>query len=76
MSSLEKKTDLTREGLQKALSKSGNPSFDTVFRVIHAIGPKMELASCLPPLLCLLDRCPIPVRARPLPTVVITCRNS
>lgn len=44
MSSLAKKTGLTREGLYKALSKDGNPSFGTVFRVIHAMGLKMELA--------------------------------
>ena len=44
MSSLAKKTGLTREGLYKALSKRGNPSFDTVFRVVHAMGLRMELA--------------------------------
>lgn len=44
MSALAKKTGLTREGLYKALSKSGNPSFDTVFRVVHAMGLKLELA--------------------------------
>jgi probable addiction module antidote protein len=44
MPSLAKKTGLTREGLYKALSKGGNPSFGTVFRVIHAKGLRMELA--------------------------------
>lgn len=44
MSSLAKKTGLTREGLYKALSKSGNPSFDTVYRVVHAMGLRIELA--------------------------------
>jgi probable addiction module antidote protein len=44
MSGLAKKTGLTREGLYKALSKGGNPSFGTVFRVIQAMGLKMELA--------------------------------
>jgi|SRR5882672_5100480 len=43
MSALAKKTGLTREGLYKALSKDGNPSFGTVFRVIHAMGLRLEL---------------------------------
>lgn len=44
MSSLARKTGITREGLYKALSKGGNPSFSTVFRVVQAMGLKIELA--------------------------------
>jgi probable addiction module antidote protein len=44
MSALAKKTGLTREGLYKALSKDGNPSFGTVFSVIHAMGLRLEIA--------------------------------
>ncbi len=44
MSGLAKMTGLTREGLYKALSKGGNPGFGTVFRVIRAMGLRIELA--------------------------------
>lgn len=44
MSGLARKTGLSREGLYKALSKGCNPSFGAVFRVIEAMGVKMELA--------------------------------
>jgi probable addiction module antidote protein len=38
---LAKATGLTREGLYKALSKDGNPSFDTVLKVVKALGLKL-----------------------------------
>ncbi len=37
MSQLARDTGLTREGLYKALSDSGNPSFDTVLKVVRAL---------------------------------------
>ena len=37
MTTLTKRTGLTRMGLYKALSKDGNPSLDTVLKVLHAL---------------------------------------
>jgi probable addiction module antidote protein len=41
MTKLAKRTGLTRMGLYKALSKDGNPSLDTVLRVLHALGLRL-----------------------------------
>lgn len=41
MVELAEKTGLTREGLYKALSTTGNPSFATVMKVAHALGLKL-----------------------------------
>jgi probable addiction module antidote protein len=41
MSQLARDTGLTREGLYKALSGDGNPSFATVVKVAHALGLRM-----------------------------------
>lgn len=41
MSQLARDTGLTREGLYKALSGEGNPSFDTVMKVAHALGLRL-----------------------------------
>lgn len=41
MSQLARETGLTREGLYKALSSDGNPSFATVAKVAHALGIKL-----------------------------------
>ncbi len=38
MSALARQIDMTREGLYKALSPSGNPSFTTVIKVASALG--------------------------------------
>lgn len=38
MAKLARDTGMTREGLYKALSTSGNPSFATVFKVLRALG--------------------------------------
>jgi probable addiction module antidote protein len=38
MSELARAVDMSREGLYKALSTDGNPSFGTVLRVIRALG--------------------------------------
>lgn len=44
MSQLAKDTGITREGLYKALSPSGNPEFSTVLKVIRALGIKLHAA--------------------------------
>ncbi len=36
-------TGLTREGLYKALSKDGNPSFGTVLKVLQALHLRISL---------------------------------
>jgi probable addiction module antidote protein len=41
MTKLATRTGLTRMGLYKALSKDGNPSFDTVLKVLHALGLRL-----------------------------------
>jgi probable addiction module antidote protein len=41
MSQLARDTGMTREGLYKALSGDGNPSFATVIKVAHALGLRM-----------------------------------
>lgn len=41
MMMVAKATGLSREGLYKALSKSGNPSLDTVLKVVKALGLKL-----------------------------------
>ena len=41
MSQLARDTGLTREGLYKALSGEGKPSFATVMKVAHALGLKL-----------------------------------
>ena len=38
MGQVAKTADLNREILYKALSKTGNPEFSTVMRVMHALG--------------------------------------
>lgn len=44
MTKLSKETGVTRDGLYKALSQTGNPSFDLVQRVVNALGLKIEVA--------------------------------
>ena len=43
MSQLARDTGLTREGLYKALSEDGNPSFSTVAKVTKALGFKLTV---------------------------------
>lgn len=43
MSQLARDTGLTREGLYKALSEDGNPSFNTVLKVVDALGYRFSL---------------------------------
>jgi probable addiction module antidote protein len=38
MVQLSRDTGITRDGLYKALSKDGNPTFDTVLKVMRALG--------------------------------------
>lgn len=42
MSQLARDTGMTREGLYKALSGQGNPSFATVMKVAQALGLKLS----------------------------------
>ena len=43
MTQLSRETDISREGLYKALSIEGNPSFATVSKVLHAFGLRIAL---------------------------------
>jgi probable addiction module antidote protein len=45
MTQLAKETGITRDGLYKALSPSGNPSFNTVQEVIKALGFKLDVVT-------------------------------
>lgn len=45
MTQLAKETGITRDGLYKALSPNGNPSFDTVQKVVKAFGLKLDIAA-------------------------------
>ena len=38
MTETAKEAGITREGLYKALSPNGNPTFSTVWNVLHVIG--------------------------------------
>jgi probable addiction module antidote protein len=42
MSQLARDTGMTREGLYKALSSEGNPSFATVLKVVRALGLELR----------------------------------
>ena len=44
MSQLARDSGITREGLYKALSPSGNPEFSTVLKVIKALGLELRAA--------------------------------
>jgi probable addiction module antidote protein len=41
MAELSKETGLTREGLYRSLSAEGNPSLDTLLKVLKALGLKL-----------------------------------
>ena len=43
MSLLARDVGMSREGLYKALSENGNPSFATVMRITRALGMKLRL---------------------------------
>jgi len=44
MTQLAKDTGITRDGLYKALSPTGNPSFSTVQKVVKALGYRLDVA--------------------------------
>ena len=41
LSKLAKETGMTRAGLHRALSKNGNPSFDTIVKAMRALGVRL-----------------------------------
>ena len=43
MSRLARETGMSREGLYKALSEKGNPSFATVMRIARALGMQVRI---------------------------------
>jgi len=43
MSQLARDTGLSREGLYKALSREGNPSFDTIMKAARGLGYRLKL---------------------------------
>jgi probable addiction module antidote protein len=45
MSQLARDTGISREGLYKALSPEGNPTFSTVVKVAKALGLKLTVQS-------------------------------
>lgn len=47
MTQLAKATGITRDGLYKALSPTGNPSFATVQKVVRALGYKLDVEPAL-----------------------------
>jgi probable addiction module antidote protein len=48
MSQLARDAGMTREGLYKALSPDGNPSYSTVAKVAHALGFRLSLQPLKP----------------------------
>ncbi|MDN6440247.1 addiction module antidote protein [Corynebacterium nuruki] len=42
LSELARRVGMSREGLYKALSADGNPSFDTIVKVSHALGLRIH----------------------------------
>ena len=45
MSQLAREIGMTREGLYKALSEDGNPSFTVISKIIRALGMRLRVAS-------------------------------
>ena len=45
VSELARRVGMSREGLYKALSAEGNPSFATILRVAHALGLRIHFES-------------------------------
>ena len=44
MSQLARDIGMTREGLYKALSENGNPTFSTVMKITRALGMRVHIA--------------------------------
>jgi len=49
MSALSKATDLNREALYRALAENGNPSLDTLSKVLSAMGMRIAVSVQHPP---------------------------
>src|SRR5277367_4539804 len=47
MSKLAKETGISRPGLYKAIAKDGNPSFETVMRIVVAFGVRLSAQAAL-----------------------------
>ena len=45
MSQLARQVGMSREGLYKALSENGNPNFNTMMKIISALGMRLRVAS-------------------------------
>lgn len=45
ISQLSRETGISREGIYKALSGEGNPSFNTIFKIIQALGLQIQVSS-------------------------------
>lgn len=45
ISQLARDTGMSREGIYKALSGEGNPSFSTIMKLSHALGFRMQMTS-------------------------------
>ena len=45
MSQLAREIGVSREGLYKALSKEGNPTFATVMRITRALGMQLRITA-------------------------------
>ena len=45
MTQLAKETGITRDGLYKALSPTGNPSFDTVQKILRPFGLRLDVST-------------------------------
>ena len=47
MSELARRVGMSRDGLYKALSADGNPTWSTILKVTNALGLRFELHRCL-----------------------------
>ena len=45
LSQLSRDTGISREGIYKALSGEGNPTFNTIFKIIQALGLQIHFSS-------------------------------
>lgn len=48
MSELARRVDMSRDGLYKALSPDGNPTWSTILKVTNALGLRFELHTLAP----------------------------
>ncbi len=45
MTAIAERANLNRQSLYKSLSDNGNPSFETVTKIIHALGLKLNVGT-------------------------------